>query len=1285
MVDAKITELPAIAIVSGVDLLAVVDNPLVTPVTTKATVDQLATFLASNTITLLNKTLTTPIIVATGFVNMQHTHQAANTGGVLVATLALTATGTKDSTTFLRGDNTWAVPPVGGSGITSINADTTAAQIIAAGTGLGIVDVGATHTLSIDSTVVTLTGTQILTNKTLTTPTIVATGFTNMQHTHLAANTGGTITAAAISDFSSAVAATASVTANTAKVTNATHTGDVTGATALTIANNAVITAKILNSNVTLAKIQNIATARFLGRVTAATGVVEELTGTQATTLLNVFTSTLKGLVPLSGGSATEFLSADGTFKVPAGGGDMVLADIQIVTGLKTFGTIGGAVGKFRLAGSTSGSTIVNAAAVAGTTTITFPGTTGTVVITGLASQITLGTEVTGAITNLSDVTAKTGTGTIAVFDTSPTIVTPVIASFVTAQHNHQAAAGGSQLVATLALTATGTKDSTTFLRGDDTWAVPAGGTGITSINSLTAAAQTLTQQTDKILINSVTADHAFTLGTDVVTIDKANTYEDFNQTFKDNRILIESPDTLTPVTIINLQQTLARNLSIPILTGNRNFVVTGESSQITLGTEVTGAITNLSDVTAKTGTGTTVVFGTSPTIVTPVIVSFTTAQHNHLAAAGGGTITAAAISDFSAAVAATASVTANTAKVTNATHTGDVTGATALTIANNAVTLAKFQDIATASFLGRITAATGDPEVLTGTQATTLLNVFTSSLQGLVPLSGGLATEFLNGAGAFTVPAGGGGGGSGFNQTVVKLTDQTKTNDTTPALDDELFVTLAIGTYTVEARIYVNSGTVPDLLSTFAGTATFTGGRINGAFSSITAAPVGLITNNFLALTSGSNQVITVTCNVIVTVAGTFGYAWSQNTDSGVDTIIQEGSSLTVKDNSSGGGGGGDMVLADVQTVTGAKTFLDTTLLLRNVANSFNGSFVNTNTADRIYTLPDETGVISLIGRTETLLGKTLTTPTIVATGFTNMQHTHQAANTGGQLVATLALTATGTKDSTTFLRGDDTYAVPPSGGSTDAVKWKEPVIATTIANGVLATAYENGDTLDGVTLATGDRILLKDQTTGSENGVYTVNASGAPTRAVDFDGDDEVVGSRIPVMEGTINTGRAFRMTNTGTVTVGTTALVFTSFDSDIGCKATLTSNQSISNATTTDVNWTNEDYDTDTMHDTSTNNERVTFKTAGKYFIMANINYTADVDTRAIVFIVNQSGLRIGVMDMDPSAGGAGDSTTCAVYNAAVDDWIKVQVHQASGSAKSLDSGEVYFTAQKMDTGG
>lgn len=77
------------------------------------------------------------------------------------------------------------------------------------------------------------------------------------------------------------------------------------------------------NDVVTYAKMQDVsATSRFLGRITASAGDAEELTGTQATTLLDVFTTSLKGLVPAaSGGSTTtQFLRKDGTWQVPAAG-----------------------------------------------------------------------------------------------------------------------------------------------------------------------------------------------------------------------------------------------------------------------------------------------------------------------------------------------------------------------------------------------------------------------------------------------------------------------------------------------------------------------------------------------------------------------------------------------------------------------------------------------------------------------------------------------------------------------------------------------------------------------------------------------------------------------------------------------------------------------------------------------------------------------------------------------------------------------------------------------------
>lgn len=80
------------------------------------------------------------------------------------------------------------------------------------------------------------------------------------------------------------------------------------------------LTYTINNDAVTYAKMQNVsATSRFLGRITAGAGDTEELTGTQATTLLDNFTSTLKGLAPLSGGGSTNFLRADGTWAAPPG------------------------------------------------------------------------------------------------------------------------------------------------------------------------------------------------------------------------------------------------------------------------------------------------------------------------------------------------------------------------------------------------------------------------------------------------------------------------------------------------------------------------------------------------------------------------------------------------------------------------------------------------------------------------------------------------------------------------------------------------------------------------------------------------------------------------------------------------------------------------------------------------------------------------------------------------------------------------------------------------------
>ncbi len=87
------------------------------------------------------------------------------------------------------------------------------------------------------------------------------------------------------------------------------------------------------------------------------------------------------------------------------------------------------------------------------------------------------------------------------------------------------------------------------------------------------------------------------------------------------------------------------------------------------------------------------------------------------------GVVDSAATSAALTGAQATA-ITLNTAKETNATHTGEVTGSGALTIADGVVTNAKLANVATATIKGRVTAATGDPEDLTVTQVRTLINV---------------------------------------------------------------------------------------------------------------------------------------------------------------------------------------------------------------------------------------------------------------------------------------------------------------------------------------------------------------------------------------------------------------------------------------------------------------------------------------------------------------------------------------------------------------------------------
>jgi hypothetical protein len=108
-----------------------------------------------------------------------------------------------------------------------------------------------------------------------------------------------------------------------------------------------------------------------------------------------------------------------------------------------------------------------------------------------------------------------------------------------------------------------------------------------------------------------------------------------------------------------------------------------------------------------------------------------------------------------------------------------------------------------------------------------------------------------------------------------------------------------------------------------------------------------------------------------------------------------------------------------------------------------------------------------------------------------------------------------------------------------------KASVRVASTANIAVASALVNASTIDGVVVATGDRVLLKNQTTGAENGIYVVAASGAASRASDADVSvDVTTGMYVFVSEGTANADTGFVLTTNDPITLGTTALVFTQF---------------------------------------------------------------------------------------------------------------------------------------------
>jgi hypothetical protein len=98
------------------------------------------------------------------------------------------------------------------------------------------------------------------------------------------------------------------------------------------------------------------------------------------------------------------------------------------------------------------------------------------------------------------------------------------------------------------------------------------------------------------------------------------------------------------------------------------------------------------------------------------------------------------------------------------------------------------------------------------------------------------------------------------------------------------------------------------------------------------------------------------------------------------------------------------------------------------------------------------------------------------------------------------------------------------------------------TTANVNLTNGLEAGDTIDGVTLVAGDRVLVKDQSTASENGLYLAVSSGAASRDPEHDSIAELSGGMVVVNQGTANDNKIFLCTTDNTGSVGSTSITYT-----------------------------------------------------------------------------------------------------------------------------------------------
>jgi hypothetical protein len=546
---------------------------------------------------------------------------------------------------------------------------------------------------------------------------------------------------------------------------------------------------------------------------------------------------------------------------------------------------------------------------------------------------------------------------------------------------------------------------------------------------------------------------------------------------------------------------------SLTSILGSRTFgastigAITGTSASFSTTLGVTGATTLSGGLTSTAGTTT---LGTSTIgAITGTSASFsTTLGVTGLATFGSGGLTSTA---------GTTTLGASTIGAITGTSASfsSMLGVTGLTTLSGGLT----------STVGATTLGASTIGAITGTSAS-----FSSTLgvTGLTTLSGGLAsTAGTTTLGASTIGAITGTSAS-FSSTLGVTGLTTLSGGLTSTAGATTLGASTIGAITGTSASFSSTLSSTGLLTANGGLtstagATTLGDSTIGAITGTTASFTGQLTS--IVSTGTSPLVVSSTTNVANLNASSLnGYTFpspgsigSSNPDSGTFTSLNAGSS--------------SLGATTIGAITGtSSSFSSTTSTTSNSTGSLTmaGGVGISNTTD---------AVSSTNGGTITTAGGVAIAKKLFVGGVSSFSNTIDMNNTK---IINLA-TPTDSADAVTKSYVD--LAV-------QGLDTKQSVVVATTASGTLATSFQNGSVIDGITLITGNRILIKDQAS-VDNGVYVVNASGSPTRALDFQIGSSVAGSFMFVEKGTINADYGWVCSSDiGSDLVGTDTLTFTQF---------------------------------------------------------------------------------------------------------------------------------------------